>query len=144
MPAFAAIVLAPLLLEHDHFRAARLLENLRPDQCACDNRGADLGRFAANCNKEMVGLSKLDDAQEIHLLHGMIFRHAKLTGSKRAEEVLATWQSWVPYFVRVMPNDYKRVLDAQKRMRESGLTQEQAEMAAFEQNSHDLARLGGK
>ncbi|HVR62636.1 MAG TPA: glutamate synthase large subunit [Polyangia bacterium] len=102
------------------------------------------GRFAAHCNKEMVSLSKLDDAEEIKLLHGMIFRHHQLTGSKRAEEVLATWQSWVPYFVRVMPNDYKRVLDAQKRMRESGLTQEQAEMAAFEQNSHDLARLGGK
>ncbi len=102
------------------------------------------GRFAANCNKEMVGLSKLDDAQEINLLHGMVFRHQQLTGSKRAEEVLAAWNNWIPYFVRIMPHDYKRVLEAQKRMRETGLTQEQAEMAAFELNSHDLARLGGK
>jgi glutamate synthase (ferredoxin) len=102
------------------------------------------GHFAANCNKEMVGLSKLDDAQEIHLLHGMIFRHAQLTGSKRAEEVLAAWNNWIPYFVRIMPHDYKRVLEAQRRMRETGLSQEQAEMAAFELNSHDLARLGGK
>ncbi len=102
------------------------------------------GRFAANCNKEMVGLAKLDDAQEINLLHGMVFRHQQLTGSKRAEEVLAAWNNWIPYFVRIMPHDYKRVLEAQKRMRETGLTQEQAEMAAFELNSHDLARLGGK
>jgi glutamate synthase (ferredoxin) len=102
------------------------------------------GLFAANCNKEMVGLSKLDDAQEINLVHGMIFRHAQLTGSKRAEEVLAAWNHWIPYFVRIMPHDYKRVLEAQKRMRETGLSQEQAEMAAFELNSHDLARLGGK
>jgi glutamate synthase (ferredoxin) len=102
------------------------------------------GLFAANCNKEMVGLSKLDDAQEINLVHGMIFRHAQLTGSKRAEEVLAAWSHWIPYFVRIMPHDYKRVLEAQKRMRETGLSQEQAEMAAFELNSHDLARLGGK
>jgi hypothetical protein len=49
MPAFAAVVLAPLLLEHDYFRAARLLNDLRRDRCASDNRGADLGRFAANC-----------------------------------------------------------------------------------------------
>jgi glutamate synthase (NADPH/NADH) large chain len=104
----------------------------------------EAGRFAGNCNKEMVSLSKLDDAEEINLVHGMIFRHGQLTGSKRAQEVLATWNSWVPFFVRVMPNDYRRVLEAQRRMRETGLSQEDAEMAAFELNSHDLARLGGK
>jgi glutamate synthase (ferredoxin) len=43
-----------------------------------------------------------------------------------------------------MPNDYKRVLEAQKKMRETGLSAEEAEMAAFELNSHDVARLGGK
>jgi len=49
MPAFAAVILASLLLEHDYFRAARLLEDFRPDRRACDNRRADLGRFAADC-----------------------------------------------------------------------------------------------
>ncbi len=102
------------------------------------------GRFAGNCNKEMVSLAKLEDAEEINQVHGMIFRHAQLTGSKRAQEILAAWNHWVPYFVRVMPNDYKRVLEAQKKMRETGLSAEEAEMAAFELNSHDVARLGGK
>ena len=50
----------------------------------------------------------------------------------------------MPSFVRVMPNDYRRVLDAQAKMRAAGLSQEEAEMAAFEQNSKDAARLGGK
>ena len=68
----------------------------------------------------------------------------QLTGSKRAEEILASWNQLVPPFVRVMPNDYQRVLEAQKKMRDKGLSQEEAEMAAFEQNSHDVARLGGK
>jgi glutamate synthase (ferredoxin) len=102
------------------------------------------GNFASDCNKEMVSLSKLSDPEEINEVHGMIFRHAQYTGSKRAEEILAAWNHWVPYLMRVMPNDYHRVLEAQKRMRASGLTQEEAEMAAFEQNSHDSARLGGK
>ena len=104
----------------------------------------EAGRFAGHCNKEMVSLTKLDDAEEINIVHGMIFRHAQLTGSRRAQEILATWNNWVPFFVRVMPNDYKRVLEAQKRMRETGLSPEDAEMAAFELNSHDVARLGGK
>ena len=43
----------------------------------------------------------------------------------------------------MVPHDYRRVLEAQARMREKGLTPEQAELAAFEQNAHDLARVGG-
>jgi glutamate synthase (ferredoxin) len=100
--------------------------------------------FDRRCNKEMVSLSKLDDAEEAKLVHGLIHRHAQLTGSKRAQEILANWTQWVPFFVRVMPNDYRRVLEAQKKMREAGLSQEEAEMAAFELNAKDTARLGGK
>jgi glutamate synthase domain-containing protein 3 len=104
----------------------------------------EAGKFASHCNKEMVSLTKLDDADEINQLHGMIFRHAQYTDSKRAQEILATWNNWVPFFLRVMPNDYKRILESQKKMRETGLSPEDAEMAAFELNSHDVARLGGK
>jgi glutamate synthase (NADPH/NADH) large chain len=100
--------------------------------------------FAKRCNKELVSLSKLEDAEEAKLVHGLVLRHAQATGSKRAEEVLANWSQWVPFFVRVMPNDYRRVLEAQKKMRETGLSEEEAEMAAFELNSKDTARLGGK
>jgi len=100
--------------------------------------------FAKLCNPEMVSLSKLEDAAEIQQLHGLITRHAQLTGSARAGEILASWQQLAPSFVRVMPNDYRRVLEAQRKMRESGMSQEQAEMAAFELNSKDTARLGGK
>ncbi len=104
----------------------------------------EAGSFEKRCNKEMVGLSKLEDAEEITAVHGLIRRHQQLTGSKRAEEILANWTTWVPFFVRVMPNDYRRVLEAQKKMRETGLSQEEAEMAAFELNARDGARLGGK
>jgi glutamate synthase (NADPH/NADH) large chain len=62
----------------------------------------------------------------------------------RATEVLISWNESLPKFVRVIPNDYRRVLDAQSRGRRDGLTYEQAVMAAFESNSHDLARVGGR
>ncbi|HXU05786.1 MAG TPA: glutamate synthase-related protein, partial [Polyangia bacterium] len=100
--------------------------------------------FVRRCNKEMVSLGKLEDADEIKQVHELVSRHAQLTGSKRAQEILASWNQLVPSFVRVMPNDYRRVLEAQAKMRAAGLSQEEAEMAAFEQNSKDAARLGGK
>ncbi len=42
-----------------------------------------------------------------------------------------------------MPRDYKRVLQALERMQQSGLSGDQAIMAAFEENAHDVARIGG-
>jgi glutamate synthase (NADPH/NADH) large chain len=44
----------------------------------------------------------------------------------------------------VFPNDYRRVVEQQKRFKEAGLSEEEAAMAAFEENAHDLARAGGK
>jgi glutamate synthase (NADPH/NADH) large chain len=104
----------------------------------------EAGDFARRCNPEMVSLSKLEDTEEIALVHGMIARHGQYTGSKRAAEILAGWAQWVPFLTRVMPNDYKQVLDEQKKMRDTGMSEEEAEMAAFEVNSQSTARVGGK
>ncbi len=104
----------------------------------------EAGDFATRCNQEMVELMALVDAEEIEAVKNMVFRHVEYTGSRRATEVLVSWDEWLPKFVRVIPHDYKRVLEAQKRMRESGMTHEGAEMAAFELNSRALARAGGK
>ena len=74
----------------------------------------------------------------------MIEQHAAVTDSGHARrDARRTGQSIVPRFVRVMPNDYRRVLEAQARMREKGLSEEEAEMAAFEENVRDEARVGG-
>ena len=87
---------------------------------------------------------QLNDEEEVEAVKDMIFRHAEYTGSARATEVLLSWDEWLPKFVRVIPNDYDRVLETQKQMKRDGMTYEEAEMAAFELNSHDLARVGGK
>ncbi len=73
----------------------------------------------------------------------LLERHRDLTGSERAAELLADWPASAARFVRVIPHDYRRVLDAQARMRAQGLSPEEAEMAAFEENARDLARVGG-
>ena len=101
-------------------------------------------QFERHCNKEMVGLGGLDDPEEVEEVLGMIRRHKDTTGSGRAEEVLRDWVQMRPLFVRVIPNDYRRVLEAQKQMRAKGLSPEEAEMAAFDLNTKDAARAYGK
>ena len=102
------------------------------------------GDFERRCNRVMVQLTSVEDGEEAEAIKNMIFRQAEFTGSSRATEVLLQWDEWLPKFVRVIPHDYKRVLEAQKQVRESGMTDEGAEMAAFELNSRALARAAGQ
>src|SRR6267154_2808559 len=47
---------------------------------------------------------------DVERLHILITRHAKLTGSRKAAEILADWKSWLPKFRKVMPVEYRRAL----------------------------------
>jgi glutamate synthase (ferredoxin) len=101
------------------------------------------GGFEKVLNREMVTAERLSDPAEIAELRELLERHVKMTGSARGQLVLDAWKDYVPRFVRVVPNDYRRVLEAQARMRARGLSPDEAEMAAFEENARDEARVGG-
>jgi glutamate synthase (NADPH/NADH) large chain len=105
--------------------------------------GAAGGGFERVCNKEMVQLFPLSDPDEIALVRRLMERHAEYTSSARAKALLDDWDTTVTRFVRVVPNDYRRVLEAQARMRDKGLSEEEAEMAAFEENVLDARRVAG-
>jgi glutamate synthase (ferredoxin) len=100
------------------------------------------GELARRCNHDMVDLLPLEGEDE-ELVRSMIRRHAQFTHSQRAWRIVSSWSEVVPRFVRVMPRDYARVLEAERRVREQGLTGEEAVMAAFEANTRDLHRVGG-
>ncbi len=103
----------------------------------------EAGDFARRCNQQMVSLDKLAAPDEIEQLWKLVQRHQTYTGSARAAAILAKWQSVVPQFIKVMPRDYQRVLQSLKKVQDSGLSGEQAIMAAFEANAKDVARIGG-
>jgi glutamate synthase (ferredoxin) len=103
----------------------------------------EAGDFANHCNTEMVGLERLEEAEEIAEIKQMIQKHLEYTNSKKAQKVLANWDAIIPKFVKVMPRDYKRVLEAIKKAVDSGLTGDEALSAAFEANAKDVARIGG-
>ena len=68
------------------------------------------GTFSSLCNVEMVALEPVEDHRDVEALRRMLIEHARLTGSARAERVLANWDDALPQFVKVMPHDYKRAL----------------------------------
>jgi glutamate synthase (ferredoxin) len=103
----------------------------------------ETGDFATRCNLQMVGLEALEDAEEINDLYQLIQRHAEYTDSQKAAKVLVQWADLVPKFVKVMPKDYKRVLQAIAEAIASGLSGDDALTAAFEENARDVARIGG-
>jgi len=103
----------------------------------------EAGDFATRCNREMVDLETLEDPEEIREIHEMITKHGQYTGSKRAELVLGSWESMSQKFVKVMPRDYKRVLQHIQNALANGLSGDDALSAAFEENARDIARISG-
>ncbi len=86
------------------------------------------GDFERRCNKGMVDLEPLEAAEDIRLVQDLIRKHAEHTQSTRATKVLANWDRTLPKFVKVMPRDYKRALNAMKLAQEQGIPWEQAVM----------------
>lgn len=91
----------------------------------------------------MVDLESLENPDEITEVKELISRHRNLTGSLLANRVLKNWQEMLPKIVKIMPKDYKRMLLALQKVNLTGLTGDEAAMAAFELNIHDFAQVSG-
>ncbi len=69
------------------------------------------GEFqTVNCNRASVDLEPVADPGEVARLRALIERHRELTGSLRAQSILANWGAMAAKFIKVFPQDYKRVL----------------------------------
>ena len=69
------------------------------------------GIFEGNCNTEMVDLESVDETEEKIWLRETIERHQQYTGSQRADNLLKNWEEVLAKFVKVMPIEYKAVLE---------------------------------
>jgi glutamate synthase (ferredoxin) len=99
--------------------------------------------FSKNLNTEMVSLSYLSDPEEINQLKKLISNHYKYTKSLKAKNILAIWNESINHFVKVLPEDYKRMLKLIKEKHNEGLSGDEAIMAAFEANKNEKSRVGG-
>ena len=76
--------------------------------------------FERRCNLEMVDLETLESAEDVDLIVTLLRRHLEYTGSSVAARVLDDWEECREQFVKVMPRDYKRVLQARARAAADG------------------------
>ena len=70
--------------------------------------------FRAKCNMDMVELEPLVDDSDLWLVHGLIEDHVRLTGSPRGKKLLDNWDHLSARFVKVMPTEYKKVLEKRR------------------------------
>ncbi len=75
----------------------------------------DAGAFPSRCNTGMVELESVMMKEDKQLLHSLITKHFMYTGSRRAKQVLDAFETTLSKFVKVMPVDYKRVMEERKR-----------------------------
>jgi glutamate synthase (ferredoxin) len=75
------------------------------------------GQFASRCNREMVDLEPLIEAEDVEFVQDLLMRHVALTGSVHAEKLLGDWAALQRRMVKVMPREYKRALTADGKRR---------------------------
>ena len=85
--------------------------------------------FAQRVNHDMVALEPLD-VEDRRWLAGIVARHRAETGSRLAERLMESWGSTEEEFVKVMPRDYRRVLEATELAIAEGRSVDEAVMAA--------------
>ncbi len=78
------------------------------------------GTFARQCNMEMVELESMTAGEDIAELKGLIEKHRHYTDSPVARGLLENWEQSVGQFIKVMPTDYKRVLEARREAVSAG------------------------
>jgi glutamate synthase (NADPH/NADH) large chain len=69
------------------------------------------GNFDYYCNKGLVELEPVEDKADIVELQGMISKHLLHTQSTLAAKILTNWDEYLPKFVKVIPLEYKKVLE---------------------------------
>ena len=75
-------------------------------------------RLKPRINTGMVDLDTIETQEDEMELKSMIERYVKYTSSKEASEILANWDDLKDKFIKVMPRDYKRVLQEQATKKE--------------------------
>ena len=103
-----------------------------PDHNVPTERGSDFGfneiedeiskiqviELDKNCNKETFEIESLLE-EDLQDLKELITNHFNNTGSVVAEKIIESWDIEVERFIKVMPTDYKRVLNEMKLRKES-------------------------
>ena len=87
-----------------------------------------------NLNKSMISIEKVELKSDIQELHNMIAAHVAATGSEKGQEVLDHFQEYLPKFKKIIPDDYKKMITMATKLEEMGMSPEEAQLEAFNEN----------
>jgi len=82
-------------------------------------------------NKSMVSLETVTDKYDVLELKEIIAEHVAATGSAKGKEIYDNFSEYLPKFKRIVPFDYKKMMQTIVQMEEKGLSSEQAQIEAF-------------
>ena len=85
-------------------------------------------------NKALVSLEEVTGKYDVQELKEMIQEHVAYTNSARGKEILDHFGEYLPKFKKIMPHDYRRMMNTIVQMEEKGLSSEQAQIEAFYAN----------
>lgn len=88
-------------------------------------------------NKSMVAVEEISNKYDVLELKEMIEEHVKYTNSEKGKKVLDNFSYYLPKFKKIIPHDYKRMLNMIVQMEEKGLNSEQATIEAFYANKNN-------
>ncbi len=69
--------------------------------------------FKDKCNTDMVGLEKIEESDK-DTIYNLLYNHFKYTGSKKAKKIIGNLERELKNFIKIMPIEYKRILEGIK------------------------------
>ena len=84
-----------------------------------------------NIGNSLSLMEKIESKYEQEELKALIEKHVAYTGSKKGKEVLEKFQEYLPKFKKIIPEDYKEMLQLSAQFEEQGMTKEEAQIEAF-------------
>ncbi|MDO4622061.1 MAG: glutamate synthase large subunit [Eubacteriales bacterium] len=88
-------------------------------------------RLYRNLNKEMVLMERVEHKADIAELKTLLEKHAAYTGSEKAKEILADYEGYLPKFKKIIPTDYKKMVQLTEDFIERGMGMQEAQIEAF-------------
>ncbi len=82
-------------------------------------------------NKELVSMEEVTDQRDKEILRGLVQKHFDQTGSAVAKKILDDFDEAVSKFKKIIPNDYKRMLEEIAKSEEKGRSYDEAVLEAF-------------
>ena len=86
-------------------------------------------------NKDLVSFEEVTNKYDVLELKDIIAEHVSYTNSAKGKEILDHFGEYLPKFKKIVPHDYRRMMNTIVQMEEKGLSSEQAQIEAFYANT---------